>query len=255
MATGNETKQAFNKQGIRQADTAAGPLSIDTQEIEAMLSQKPGDISEAELWTLIASRHSIEWKAAQEHMAEVEQRLRDMNADANAPLGSIGMALDGMDIDMAEEEQRRALAHFTAVNEQLRQQKQLQDIMRSVLQNRNNLTGAIKDIRQMPGLSASFAAGTMQKTPEKSPRPVDKKQIMPTQTAFNSRSKRIEKEKIPLSNTFWLTLNDGMRVYSATMRKRLFADKANKVKAHKEKRRKNNVDVTAFVAMMFTGMF
>jgi len=81
------------------------------------------------LWEIIADSWSADWGTARSRLGEAAQDLFERQKPENIPLGSIGLALDAGALGQSEERYRTALAHFTTINEELRQHAQLSRLL------------------------------------------------------------------------------------------------------------------------------
>ena len=86
-------------------------------------------LSENTVWDAIADTWSPDWAKARSHLGDAANDLYERQKPENIPLGSIGLALDAGALDQSEKRYRDALAEFTVINEELRQDEKLSRLL------------------------------------------------------------------------------------------------------------------------------
>lgn len=91
------------------------------EEIDTLLENIEDQISEAELWRMVAGKYSGEWLEAREQLDMAEKELSDIIEEPERmPLGSIGQALDSHEIIPLEENLSNSFGTFALIDQKLR---------------------------------------------------------------------------------------------------------------------------------------
>lgn len=125
--------------------------------LSAALHEKP-DLGEKAIWGLIAGEYSPEWSHAKSTLNSAEAFLRHVHAPENMPLGLIGKALHSEETNAAKRELALALAGFTIIDEQLRQEVALDRLLRAAVQCQQALGQSLNISRGAADVTAAFAA-------------------------------------------------------------------------------------------------
>jgi hypothetical protein len=123
--------------------------------------------TEDQIWEVIAATSGDPaWLKARENMREAEHEWNNLNHPMNAPLGAIGAALEGPEIERVSERFAISLADFTTINEGLRQRQDLSTLLSVLLvqkrmldqstQRTREVVNAAKDLAEMFSLSRTF---------------------------------------------------------------------------------------------------
>jgi hypothetical protein len=84
------------------------------------------------LWDIIAEHYSLEWREAKNNLTAAEKDISRFLEPENIPLGLIGRALASQETALAEDMHCTTLASFIMVDENLRQDKNLQMLLRTL---------------------------------------------------------------------------------------------------------------------------
>lgn len=90
-------------------------------------------LTEEQLWEAIAGACSPKWQTARKRLQTAETAWEEMQKPDNAPLGAIGLALDGDELDKRREDYTISLSEFTIINEGLRQRQDLRTLLSVLL--------------------------------------------------------------------------------------------------------------------------
>lgn len=134
------------------------PADKTFKKIEKAMRETNGDLSESDIWEMLAEAKSPDWGRARETLRACEDDLEDRLSPDNVPLGLIGAALDAGALDHARMLHTEALANFTIVNETLRQQPGMQAALRTLLRLRNGAQASQQLTRQALRLTSQFMA-------------------------------------------------------------------------------------------------
>lgn len=125
-------------------------------KIEAALRKAGGDLAETALWEMVAAESSSLWVHARERLDAEEAELKDRLSPENVPLGLIGSALDGGDLDRVRERHTQALMQFTMLNENMRQDPKLKSAMKNILALKAQIEESQRLSREALALTVSF---------------------------------------------------------------------------------------------------
>lgn len=113
-------------------------------------------MSESDLWELIAGSYSDEWREARKTVQAASQLLQERTDPDNRPLGAIGAALDGGELDDIKDMHNWALSQFTLHNENLRSEQRLQQMLKTLVQNQRTINSALASSQTAAGITARF---------------------------------------------------------------------------------------------------
>lgn len=112
---------------------SATPETLKTQ-LDVLFNGDLRKVSEDDIWAVIAENFSSEWKKANTDLSGINEQLAE-----NEPLGLIGAALDWEEREPLVQRQNYLLAQFTQVNERLKQDKELCDILAKTIKKKKML--------------------------------------------------------------------------------------------------------------------
>jgi hypothetical protein len=131
--------------------------------LEHKMGQTKKTITEAALWDMIADTWSADWGKARAHLGDAANDLFERQKPENVPLGSIGMALDAGELGKSEKRYREALAVFTVINEELRQDENLSRLMTAICDVQNTVDESLAISKQTQKLNNSFKVADKKK--------------------------------------------------------------------------------------------
>lgn len=139
------------------------------QQVDARMSQK-GPLAEETIWTMVAEGCSPAWASAKKGLKQAAENLGAWTSDDNMPLGAIGMALDGGEMDKLQGRYNVALAHFTAIEEALRNEQGPKALMEAVRQRMRVIADVEHTSKLAERANRKFMRMTndMQNAPQKS---------------------------------------------------------------------------------------
>jgi hypothetical protein len=152
-----------------------GALAAHIRWIAARLKNKDEELATAHVWDAVAALHAPEWLLAQARVHDSAARL----ARLDTPLGPVGMALEGEEVNAAEDDYIGALALFTIIDEELRADPALRDTEQALHGHWKAITTAVDMARAaallgrkapprriaLSGTFGRFAAGIWGKAP------------------------------------------------------------------------------------------
>jgi hypothetical protein len=138
--------------------------------LEAMVAKEFRTLQEAKIWPIIAEGCSAEWRRAREMLIVAEKKLAHKMSDDEIPLGGIGFALDAGDMDRVQAEHSLALAAFTGVDEDLREQKEPKALLKMVRERQKTLQKSAQASR-LAGRAQKEFDKVMEKMMKTEPKP------------------------------------------------------------------------------------
>jgi len=132
--------------------------------LEHKMGQTSKTITEAALWDMIADTWSADWGKARAQLGDAATDLFERQKPENIPLGSIGMALDAGALGESEKRYSEALAIFTIINEELRQDENLSKLMAVICDVQTTLNESSAISKQTQKLNNSFKVADKKKT-------------------------------------------------------------------------------------------
>lgn len=114
-------------------------------------------LPEAALWDIIAADASPDWTRAKKEFKDAEQQFQHVMLPENMPLGLIGKALHSEETNAAERAHIRALASFTVIDEELRQQKELKAVLHAARMHQKTICQSLELSRKVADMTAAFA--------------------------------------------------------------------------------------------------
>lgn len=117
--------------------------------------------SEPQAWSLIAKHASPSWSTAYNSLVDIEMRLHELTRPETIPLGAIGLALGGEELDQVQEEYAHALAGFTIVDENLRQQEDLNKLLTAVMGHLSVVEQSLLTTRRAQEATKQFTAAVV----------------------------------------------------------------------------------------------
>ncbi|MBI3441084.1 MAG: hypothetical protein HY052_04675 [Proteobacteria bacterium] len=103
------------------------------ERVQTALTDTYGTLTDDQLWEIIAESQSPEWRQARDGLREAQLCVDDLNSPEKASLGLIGHALDSEENNAAHEQLSVSIAHFTIINEGLRQRDDLSRLLSVLL--------------------------------------------------------------------------------------------------------------------------
>lgn len=97
--------------------------SATVDKVQVYLRKKGKAVQESELWHMIAEGVSSEWRDAKEILGHATSQLKEATSEHNMPLGAIGAALAGAELDIVVQAHDVANAKFIVIDESLRQEQ------------------------------------------------------------------------------------------------------------------------------------
>ena len=133
--------------------------------------------TEKQLWEIIASSCSPEWRTAWTGFLDAKTQWEYMNSPTEVPLGLIGDALDSHETGIARELYNNSLINFTLENETLIQKTYINELLKVLLEQtrvlkqseeRTNIaqtaTDALEDINSTCGEKTIQTSSSQEKT-------------------------------------------------------------------------------------------
>jgi hypothetical protein len=117
--------------------------------VQKALSNTYETLTEDQLWEVIASAASHEWQTARGELRDAEKKWTDLNKPENAPLGSIGNALDSDATNSARDDFAFSLSNFTVINEALRQRDDLRCLLSVLMVQKRMLDASAGHTREV----------------------------------------------------------------------------------------------------------
>ncbi len=99
------------------------------ERVQNALSDTYHTLSEEQLWEVVAEASSAEWREAKKDLQTAECQRQELTSPEKTPLGLIGNALDSDKTNAAQEAVFLSLAHFTVINEGLRERQDLAKLL------------------------------------------------------------------------------------------------------------------------------
>lgn len=119
-------------------------------QIQATMSDINNALTETDLWNLIAASSSPDWRVAKETLDAAEHLLQERHDPSNIPLGLVGHALEGPDINAMKNKVTASLAYFTVINEHLRQREDLSRVF-GMFAHQCAASAVRQEEKEMPG--------------------------------------------------------------------------------------------------------
>jgi hypothetical protein len=119
------------------------------------------------LWETVAADASKEWQAARQTLESAEERLREMEAPENAPLGLIGDALQSGEVNATREQFYAALADFTKIDETLRQREDLRQALALLIGDHLSAEKSLQLSAGVESVSAELGKALHEEEPRK----------------------------------------------------------------------------------------
>jgi hypothetical protein len=127
--------------------------------LSAAIAKKP-TMPEGAVWEMIAAEFSPEWMHAKSNLKSAEQQVKYLALPENMPLGLIGGALQSEETNHAHQTLAHAMADFTILDETLRQQEKLRNLLGAARKHQKTIRDSLDISRQMERMTAAFAAAT-----------------------------------------------------------------------------------------------
>jgi len=128
------------------------------ERVQRALSNTYDTLSDEQLWEVIASACSAEWRTARTDLRAVETQWADLNSPEKTSLGLIGNALDSDENNAVSDRFAFSLAHFTIINEGLRQREDLSKLLSVLLVQKRMLERSAERTLSLQKATAGFAA-------------------------------------------------------------------------------------------------
>lgn len=120
-------------------------------------------LSENAAWNMIADTWSPDWAQAKTQLGVAANDLFERQKPENVPLGAVGLALDAGEMDKSEKRYRDALADFTVINEELRQNLHLSRLLETICEIADTVEASQDVTAKTQKLNNSFKVA--EKTP------------------------------------------------------------------------------------------
>lgn len=128
------------------------------RRVQGALSDTYDTLTDEQLWEVIAATCSTEWLEARADLRTAELLWKDMTDPKKASLGAIGEALDCEENDAVKNQCAFSLAHFTVINEGLRQREDLSRLLSVLLVQKRMLERSAERTRNLQKATAGFAS-------------------------------------------------------------------------------------------------
>lgn len=122
MIRGNFNELGLPDEVAEWADRNSGLVLKMRDSLAATYDSVP---TKEQIWEGIASACAPEWRQARATCEAAQQRLEVLNLPENRPLGAIGWATGGDEIEEAQDAYNLSLSDFTMIDEGLRRREDL----------------------------------------------------------------------------------------------------------------------------------